>query len=112
MPTDDPLPPRFLELMAGRFAALADTTRLAIVYCLIRHGERNVTHLVRETGQTHPNVSKHLRHLREAGVVARRKEGQHVFYRLADPIAEQLCRLVCEALLPTFREEAGGEATC
>jgi ArsR family transcriptional regulator len=57
-------------------------------------------------------VSKHLRHLREAGVVAKRREGQQVFYRLADPVVEQVYRLVCESLLKTFKEGTGGGAAC
>lgn len=98
--------------MAGRFAVLAHPTRLAVLHCLLRHGEQNVTHIVEETAQSHPNVSKHLRHLRDAGVVNRRKEGPQVFYRLTDPLVEQLCRLVCNSLVDTFREQTGGDVTC
>jgi DNA-binding transcriptional ArsR family regulator len=112
VPTDEPIPPEFVLMMAERFALLGDPTRLAIVYCLMKHGERNVTHIVEATGQSHPNVSKHLRHLREAKVVSRRRDGQQIFYRIADPLVEQLCRLVCEALLATFREGAGGSDAC
>lgn len=112
MQTDEPVPPEFLRMMAERFAVLSDPTRLAILYCLMRHGERNVTHIVGTTKQSHPNVSKHLRQLREARVVAKRREGQQVFYRLTDPVVEQLCQLVCETLLKTFKEETGGEAAC
>lgn len=112
MTTDDALPPRFLAMMAERFATLGDSTRLAILFCLMRHGERNVTHIVEETKHSHPNVSKHLRHLREVGAVAKRREGQQVFYRITDPLVEQLCRLVCESLLSRFQEETGGDAKC
>lgn len=45
-------------------------------------------------------------------MVARRREGQQVFYRIADPVVEQLCRMVCESLLEAFNEETGGEANC
>ena len=101
------IPRRFLELMAGRFATLADPTRLEIIHCLMKGGEQNVTRIVEVTGQTPQNVSKHLRHLRDAELVARRKEGLQVFYRLDDPLIEKLCKLVCESLLDEFESEEG-----
>ena len=45
-------------------------------------GERNVTQVVEETGRNQANVSKHLKMLAEAGLVARRKEGLQVIYAL------------------------------
>lgn len=105
----DRISKKFLEVMAGRFAILADATRLAIIHCLMKEGEQNVTQIVEATEQNHSNVSKHLRHLRNAGLVARRKEGLQVFYRLDDPLIEKLCKLVCESLLEDFdrAEEEG-----
>lgn len=102
------IPRRFLEEMAARFATLADPTRLSIIHCLMKGGEQNVTRIVEATGQTPQNVSKHLRHLRNAHLVARRKEGLQVFYRLDDPLIEKLCQLVCESLLKEF--ETGQQA--
>jgi len=103
----DKIPRRLLELMAARFASLAEPTRLEIIHCLISGGEQNVTRIVEVTGHAHANVSKHLRHLRDAELVARRKEGLQVFYRLDDPLIEKLCKLVCEALLEDFDPESG-----
>ena len=104
----DNIPKKFLVTMAGRFATLADPTRLEIIHCLMKGGEQNVTQIVEKTGQTHPNVSKHLRHLRDAELVARRKEGLQVFYKLNDPLIEKLCKLVCESLLEDFESEGEG----
>lgn len=59
---------------------------------------------------THANVFKHLRLLREAGLVARRKGGVQVYYRLDDPVVRKLCELACESLLDGF-EADGGEGT-
>ncbi len=92
------IPDDFLELMAEKFRMLADATRLAILRSLMA-GERNVTQVVQETGRGQANVSKHLKLLAEAGLVARRKEGLQVFYRLADPIVERLCAQVCETIV-------------
>ena len=103
----DKIPKRFLEIMAGRFATLADPTRLEIIHCLMKGGEQNVTQIVEGTGHPHPNVSKHLRHLRDAKLVARRKEGLQVYYKLDDPLVEKLCKLVCESLLEDFESKGG-----
>jgi DNA-binding transcriptional ArsR family regulator len=46
--------------------------------------------VVEETGRNQANVSKHLKMLSEAGLVARRKEGLQVFYNLDDPLVERL----------------------
>jgi len=91
------IPDEFLELMADKFRMLADPTRLAILRVLMQ-GERNVTQVVAETGRSQANASKHLKMLAEAGLVARRKEGLQVFYRLDDPLVEKLCKLVCETI--------------
>ena len=98
----DEIPTQFLQAMAGRFATLADVTRLEIIHRLMKEGEQNVTRLVEATGQSHPNVSKHLRRLRDAGLVARRKEGLQVYYRLDDPLTMKLCQLVCDTLLEEY----------
>jgi ArsR family transcriptional regulator len=99
-----PIPDEFLDLMAEKFRMLADPTRLAILRSLMA-GERNVSQVIGETGRNQANVSKHLKMLAEGGLVSRRKEGLQVFYRLADPLVERLCKLVCDTIV----EEARGE---
>lgn len=66
---------RFYAAMAERFGVLADPTRLAVIHCLMKGGEQNITALVAATGSDHSKASKHLRVLRDAGLVARRKDG-------------------------------------
>lgn len=53
---------------------------------------------VNKTGRALANVSKHLKQLAEAGLVARRKEGLQVFYRLDDPVVERICQVVCDSI--------------
>ena len=98
------IPDEFLDLMAEKFRMLSDPTRLAILRSLMA-GERNVTRVVEETGRNQANVSKHLKMLADAGLVARRKEGLQVFYRLDDPLVERLCKLVCETIVQEAQEE-------
>src|SRR5712692_9717898 len=66
MPTDQ---------LSATFAALADPTRRAILARLLS-GERSVTELAEPFEMSMPAVSKHLRVLERAGLIARRKEAQ------------------------------------
>ena len=68
---------------ADRFQALADPTRLRIV-ALLRLMELSVGELAQVLGQSQPRVSRHLKILADAGVLARRKEGSWVFLTLTD----------------------------
>jgi DNA-binding transcriptional ArsR family regulator len=63
--------------------ALADPKRLCVVERLAG-GEQSVSDLSREVGCQVPNMSQHLSVLRSAGLVASRREGSTVFYRLVD----------------------------
>jgi ArsR family transcriptional regulator len=63
--------------------ALSDPKRLCVVERLA-DGERSVSDLSRDVGCQVPNMSQHLAVLRAAGIVATRREGSTVFYRLAD----------------------------
>jgi ArsR family transcriptional regulator len=91
------LSPEMIELVAERFAALAEPTRLHIMQAM-RGGERTVGDLVETTGLGTANVSKHLQLLHRAGFVTRRKEGLHVYYGLAGDDVFQLCDLMCGRL--------------
>ena len=73
---------------AVSFAVLAEPTRREILD-LLRDGERPVGDLVGELGLSQPAVSKHLRVLREAGLVDVRADAQRRLYRLRPaPLAE------------------------
>ena len=61
----------------------------------LRVGEASVQDLAASVGTTQQNVSKHLGVLADAGVVARRKEGNFVFYRVVDDQIWELCDDVC-----------------
>src|SRR4051812_50212337 len=63
------------------FNAIAEPQRRQILV-LLRAGERPVTELARELGMTQPGASKHLRVLREVGLVRDRKEGKQRLYGL------------------------------
>ncbi|BBM68424.1 ArsR/SmtB family transcription factor [Rhodothermus marinus] len=89
------IPREQLDQVARRFRLLGDPVRLEILNLLHVRGEMTVQDLVEATGQSQANVSKHLRLLREAGLVARRQEGPYAYYRINDPMLAALCVLVC-----------------
>ncbi|AVO38584.1 ArsR/SmtB family transcription factor [Pukyongiella litopenaei] len=62
------------------FSALADDTRLSIVEQLIQRGESPAGGLIAGRGMTGAAISRHLRVLREAGLVTRRAEGTRRLY--------------------------------
>ena len=66
---------------ADAFNAVAEPHRRAILD-LLAGGERPVNELVHELGLAQPQVSKHLRVLREVGAVEVREDGRHRRYRL------------------------------
>ncbi|MBP9914357.1 MAG: helix-turn-helix transcriptional regulator [Opitutaceae bacterium] len=86
-----------LELIARRFAVLAEPMRLRLIHTLFA-GEKNVTELVEATEGTQANISRHLQTLTAAHILSRRKEGLQVFYAIADPSIFKLCELVCGSL--------------
>jgi len=70
------------------WAVLADSKRRELLE-LLRDSPRPVGELVRRTGLSQPGTSKHLRVLRDAGLVVARTEAQHRIYSLDPrPLAE------------------------
>jgi DNA-binding transcriptional ArsR family regulator len=67
--------------LSTTFAALADPTRRAILARLVS-GERSVTELAEPFDMTMPAVSKHLRVLERAGLIARRRDAQRRMCRI------------------------------
>jgi ArsR family transcriptional regulator len=88
---------QLIPVVAARFKALSQPGRLAILSAL-HGGERSVSELVAATGRGQPNVSQHLAQLLQAGLVASRREGNRVLYRLADPYLQRICDAVCRSV--------------
>jgi len=60
---------------------LADPTRRAVFERIVRSEEITVAELTRGSGVTQGAISQHLKLLKQAGLVADRPEGRHVYYR-------------------------------
>lgn len=85
---------RVFELAAELFGVLSTPMRLRILSTLC-DGERSVSQMLERIDTTQPNLSQHLNVLYRSGVLAKRKEGTQVFYRVQSEKAVALCRAVC-----------------
>ena len=92
-----PLPEELADLIAHRFRSLADPLRVRILD-LLRDQELSVSTIAEGLGAGQQNVSKHLAVLVESRMLARRKEGNHVYYRIADEAVFALCEQICGSL--------------
>jgi ArsR family transcriptional regulator len=92
------VPDDLLEETARRFRLLGDATRLRLLNALQAEGELAVSELAERSGASIANASKHLANLQREGIVARRRTGTTVRYRIADPTVAALCELVCAGL--------------
>lgn len=79
------------------FKALADPTRLKILEC-IKDEEKCICEVIPYTGKSQPNVSLHLKVLKQAGLVNERKDGTRIMLSIADKnvfkiidLAKNLC---------------------
>ncbi len=73
-----------LAVLTGVFKLLGDPTRARLLYALLEAGELCVCDLSAATATAASTVSQALRLLRASGVVAGRREGRNVYYRLSD----------------------------
>jgi DNA-binding transcriptional ArsR family regulator len=97
-----PLPDELAELIARRFRVMGEPMRIRLLDRL-REGEASVNELTEALGASQQNVSKHLAVLAEVGILGRRKEGTHVYYRIVDEGVFALCEQVCGSLQQQLR---------
>ena len=75
------------------FKALADPTRREILR-LLRGGEKTAGDLARHFDMTKPSMSHHFAVLKQADLIASRREGQQIYYFLNTTVVEDLLALV------------------
>ena len=97
-----PLPEDLVELIARRFRVLGEPMRIRLLDRL-RDGEATVGELSEVLAASQQNVSKHLAVLSDAGVLGRRKHGNHVYYRIVDEGIFELCEQVCGSVQQQLR---------
>ncbi len=87
-------PDHVFDKAAELFRVMSAPMRLKIISCLC-DGEQNVSYLLNKINTTQPNMSQHLNTLYKAGVLAKRREGVQIHYRIANDQIVSLCRAVC-----------------
>jgi DNA-binding transcriptional ArsR family regulator len=79
--------------------ALGNERRLMIL-CQLVDGERSVGELLPGVGLSQSALSQHLAVLREEGIVATRREGLTIWYRIDDPAAIKVVATLAEIFCP------------
>ena len=97
MTLPSPIPVDLAEMIAARLRVIGDPTRIRILD-LLRHQELTVTQITEELDTSQQNASKHLGVLLQAGILARRKNGNSSIYSIADRGVYELCEQVCGGL--------------
>jgi DNA-binding transcriptional ArsR family regulator len=85
---------RVFESAAELFSILATPVRLKIISAVCQQ-EKNVSELLEVIDTTQPNMSQHLGTLYRSGILAKRREGTQIYYRLQSERVATLCRAVC-----------------
>ena len=90
---DRQLAPADAEELAGTFKVLANDTRLLLLHALVRAGELCVSDLASEVGMAPQAISNQLQRLADRRIVATRRDGNRVLYRIVDPCVPALLDL-------------------
>jgi DNA-binding transcriptional ArsR family regulator len=85
------------EEVSSYFFLFSEPTRLKILHALC-NGERPVGDIVAEIELTQANVSRQINMLYRAKILARRKEGTQVYYRIDDQKTIDMCKTVCNQM--------------
>jgi DNA-binding transcriptional ArsR family regulator len=94
-----------IQLEADFCAALSDPTRIFILYAL-NEGPRNVTELTSDLGLPQPTTSRHLKVLRERGLVYTERQGTVITYHLTDQRIIQAMDLLRSAMRDRLTQQA------
>ncbi len=92
-----------LSESAGKAAAmlrLLGNERRLMILCLLADGEMSVGSLLPQVDLSQSALSQHLAKMREEGLLATRREGQSIFYRIGDPAALKLIGTLADIFCP------------
>ncbi len=99
--------------LAALFKTFSNSTRLRLLHALVQAGELCVTDLARTAGMKPQAVSNQLQRLVDRGILASRREGNNVLYRIVDPCVRVLLdRGLCLLECPPGSHDAGESHDC
>lgn len=93
------------QLHSRLCAALADPKRILILYTLV-DGPMSVTEICQSLRAPQPTVSRHLKTLRERGLVEANRDAQSVFYSLTDERVIQALDILREVLADLLQSQS------
>jgi ArsR family transcriptional regulator len=94
---------KIYELHADVCKTLANAKRLEILNAL-RDKEMTVSELTERVGALKANISQHLAVMRQKGILATRRDGVNIYYRIANPKVIQACDIMREVLFEQLKE--------
>jgi DNA-binding transcriptional ArsR family regulator len=94
-----------IELESNYLKAIAQPTRLKILYFL-RDGEKCQCKIIPKMKEDQSNISRHLTHMRDLGILESRREGVSIYYRIKDRRIFDLLSLVDEMIKAEIKERA------
>ncbi len=101
------LPLEQLQASAGQAASLlraVSNEKRLMVLCQLSDRELSVGELLPGVGLSQSALSQHLARLRDEGLVATRREGTTIFYRIADPAVLKLIAVLAEIFCPPLND--------
>jgi len=87
------------------FKQFADSTRMRCLLLLQSEGELCVCELIHAIGESQPKISRHLAHLRKAGLVVDRKDGLWVHYCLNPNLPDWINSVLAETLSAVSKQQ-------
>ncbi|MEO6798302.1 MAG: metalloregulator ArsR/SmtB family transcription factor [Candidatus Dormibacter sp.] len=100
-----------IDAAAHRFALLGDPTRLRMMNALMESHALSVGEVARAVHTSRFNASAHLNRLAVAGLLARRRAGTTIYYRINDVNLPRICDWMCDSLRDRARSLAGERLT-
>jgi DNA-binding transcriptional ArsR family regulator len=89
--------PSIFEMQAKLCQGMSHPIRLEIVH-LLREEPKNVGELARSLDRPQATISRHLATLRAVGVITSQRQGQEIFYQVANPKIVSVCDLMRQVL--------------
>jgi len=94
-----------IELESSYLKAIAQPTRLRILYFL-KDGEKCQCEIIPKMKEDQSNISRHLTHMRDLGILESRREGVSIYYKIKDKKIFSLLSLVDEIVKTEIKEKA------
>lgn len=94
-----------IQIESDFLRAIAQPTRLKILYFL-KDGEKCACKIIPKMKEDQSNISRHLTHMKDVGILESRKEGVSVYYKIKDKRVFTLLSLADEMVKAEIREKA------